>query len=232
MTTETPSLLLVHGAWHGPWSWAALQPELGDADVHTVALPSAGPDPRELGDLRADAAVIRDAVRAIDRPTVVVAHSYGGLPTTEALGGLPDVVGVIYLAAFVLDVGQSLTSAFTDGAPDWWDLHPEEGYVDALRPKEIFYHDVEPATAAKCGALLAHHSLAAMGQPLTEAAWRHLPSSYVVCDQDRAIPPAAQEAMATRTGTVHHLPSSHSPFLSRPAELAELIRRQTTAFLD
>ncbi|MEU8006493.1 alpha/beta hydrolase [Catellatospora sp. NPDC049111] len=80
----TPSLLLVHGAWHGPWAWQQLIDQLSDLDVHTVALPTSGDDPATLGDLYDDAAAVNAAVAAISGPVVVVAHSYGGAPVTQA----------------------------------------------------------------------------------------------------------------------------------------------------
>jgi pimeloyl-ACP methyl ester carboxylesterase len=227
--TSTPTLVLVHGAWHGPWAWDRLAGQLADVQVRTVALPSSGPDPAALGDLYADAEAVRSVVAGIDGPVVVCAHSYGGAPVTEGVAGLGNVVGLVYLCAFQLDVGDSLLSAVGGTPPDWWDVHEAEGYIDALRPREIFYGDVDDATADASIARLGHQSLTAKRQPLTRAAWHTVPSTYVVCEQDAAIPVFAQEAMAARAKRVLHLPASHSPFLSRPAELADLLR---TAPLD
>jgi pimeloyl-ACP methyl ester carboxylesterase len=231
MSSPLPSLVLVHGAWHGPWVWDRLRAELPDLDITAVALPSSGPDPSSLGDLADDVAAIRDAVSAIGGPVVLVAHSYGGVPTTEAACGLPTVSGVVYIAAFVLDVGQAPATLFGDNIPDWWDVHPEAGYADALRPQQVFYGDVDPETAAACARRLTHQSLASTAQPLTAAAWKHVPTSYVMCDRDAALPPAVQQLMALRTGRVHHIEAGHSPFLSRPGELARLIRADVSAFV-
>ncbi|OZM79168.1 alpha/beta hydrolase [Pseudonocardia sp. MH-G8] len=227
-----PTLVLVHGSWHGPWVWDAVIRELPDLNIRTVALPSSGPDPTALGDMYADATAIRDVVAEIEDPVLVVAHSYGGVPATEGLSGLSQISRLIYLAAFQLDVGESLLGAAGGERPDWWDVHEAEGYLNALRPEEVFYGDVDEATARSAIALLGHQSLPSTGQPLTSAAWHTIPSTYVVCEQDAAIPMHAQEAMAQRAGRVERLPTSHSPFLSRPAELASILRAEITAVVE
>jgi pimeloyl-ACP methyl ester carboxylesterase len=221
-----PTLVLVHGAWHGPWAWRRIVDELADLDVRTVALPSVGPDPTALGDLYTDAEAVRAAVAVVDGPAIVCAHSYGGLPVTEGLVGQPNVVGLVYLCAFQLDVGESVLSAVGGTSPNWWDVHRAEGYVDPLRPFETFYADVRPHAARGAVARLGHQSLAAFEQPLTRAAWRTVPSTYVVCERDAAIPVVAQEMMAERAGRVLRIPASHSPFLSRPAQLAGILRAE------
>ena len=81
----------------------------------------------------------------------------------------------------------------------------------------------ELVAQALANARLTRQSVAAIATPQSAAAWKTVPSTYVVCDRDRAVPPPAREAMAARTGTVHRLPSSHSPFLSRPDEVAEIV---------
>lgn len=223
-----PTLVLVHGAWHGPWTWHRVAEELPDVDVRTVALPSAGPDPAALGDLHADAAAVRAVVDAVDGPVLVCAHSYGGVPATEGLAGRSDVVRLVYLCAFQLDIGESLLGAVGE-PPSWWDVHEPEGYVDPLRPAEVFYTDVDAGTARAAAARLGHQSLAAFGQPLTRAAWRTIPSTYVVCECDGAIPVRAQEAMAQRANRVLRMHTAHSPFLSRPAQLAGVLRAELAA---
>ncbi|MHA6620234.1 alpha/beta hydrolase [Pseudonocardia sp. DLS-67] len=227
--TPAPTLVLVHGAWHGPWAWRRITEELADLDVRTVALPSVGPDRAALGDLHTDADAVRAAVSMVDGPVVVCAHSYGGVPVTEALAGVSNVVGLVYLCAFQIDVGESLLSAVGGSPPSWWDVHRAEGYVDPLRPFEIFYGDVRAHTARGAVARLGHQALAAFEQPLTRAAWRTIPSTYVVCERDAAIPVAAQEMMAERADRVLRMPTSHSPFLSRPAQLGGVLRAELVA---
>jgi len=227
--SSTPTLVLVHGAWHGPWAWQRLVEELPEVDVRTVTLPSVGPDPAALGDLRNDADAVRSVAAAVDGPVLVCAHSYGGAPASEGLAGLRNVIGLVYLCAFQLDIGESLLGSVGGDAPDWWDVHESDGYVDALRPAEVFYGDVDADTVRGAIPQLSHQSLAALGQPLTRAAWRTIPSTYVVCERDEAIPFFAQEAMSERAGRVLRMPTSHSPFLSRPAQLAGVLRAELAA---
>ncbi|WP_329218769.1 alpha/beta hydrolase [Streptomyces sp. NBC_01485] len=231
-----PALLLVHGAWHGPWCWRQLIDELPDVDVRTVALPSSGSSsggdpgapggPGVLGDLRDDAAAVAEAVAAIDGPVVVVAHSYGGVPVTEALGSVGDVRRLVYLCAFQLEVGDSLLSSVGGAPPPWWEVHEREGYTVPLEPERVFYGDVDPELARQAVARIGPQSLASFSQPLTRAAWHTLPSTYVICEADGATPPFVQEAMSARAQEVRRLDASHSPFLSRPAGLAALLREE------
>jgi|SRR5271166_718795 len=94
-----------------------------------------------------------------------------------------------------------------------------------MTPRTVFYNDVDAQTARRAVSQLGYQSYASMRQQLTETAWKVVPSTYVVCDGDNAIPVAAQELFAKRADDVQRLPTSHSPFLSRPAALARLIRR-------
>ena len=230
-TTPSPTIdfLLVHGAWHGPWVWDLLVPEL-PGTVHTVVLPSSGPDVAALGDFSDDVAAVRDALTAIGRPTVVVAHSAGGLSSTQAVCGLSNVLGLVYVAAFVPDAGQQVADLFPGPPPEWWDLHPDEGYVDVLDGRRVFFQDVPAELAEASVARLTHQSRAGLDTTLTDAAWRHVPTSYVVCDDDNGVPREVQELMARHAVRVPHLPSGHCPFLSMPKELGTILAEEATAF--
>ena len=219
-----PTLLLVHGAWHGSWFWEPLISELGEFDVRTVDLPSCTGGPDELGGLEDDAATVRAAIAAIDGPVVVVAHSYGGLPVSEGVSGSDggQVTHLVYLCAFMLDAGESLLAAAGGTPPPWWEVH--ERHIVARTPEAVFYNDLDPATAASAAARLGLLSRAATETPLTRAAWHDIPSTYVVCDRDAAIPSFAQEAMAQRAGTVVHLDAGHSAAMSQPQEVASVVR--------
>ncbi|MPQ98017.1 alpha/beta fold hydrolase [Modestobacter sp. I12A-02628] len=222
--TELPHLLLVHGAWHSSGAFRLLRAELGDVACSAVDLPSSGLAPDRLGTLTDDATLVRAAVAGIDGPVVVLGHSYGGAVISEALAGAPNVTRLVYLAAFQLDVGESLFQA-AGGAPlPWFDWQEERGFVDARDAREVFYADVDPDLAASATVQLRHQSTASFTQPLSQAAWRSIPSTYIACTQDRAIPYPAQQAMARRATDVLTMETSHSPFLSRPGELAGLLR--------
>ncbi|MEU9381185.1 alpha/beta hydrolase [Streptomyces sp. NPDC048279] len=222
-----PSLLLVPGAWHKPEHLQLLIDDLPGIDVHTVALTSCGDDPKALGDMYSDAAAIRGAVEAIGGPVVVVAHSYGGVPTTEALADAPNVKSIVYLAAFQLDAGDSLLSSAGGDPALWWEFHQQESLGDFLTvasPVDVFYGDVDRSIAEKAAAALGYQSYAAITQKLTAVAWQTIPSTYIICEADGAIPPFVQELFAKRADRTLRLNSSHSPFLSQPSALAELIR--------
>jgi len=219
---KRPDLLLVHGGWHGAWAFDALVPLLASQGftVRTVDLPSSG----SLVGLDADVKVVRGSLAEHATPTLVVGHSYGGVVISEACAGVRNVVGLAYLCAFVLDKGESL-SMFFQPLPPWVESDEAAGICRVLTPERAFYADVEPAIAAKAVARLRFQSLACLGGVLTAAAWRELPSSYLLCEQDQALPVPAQEALSARTNIVERLASSHSPFLSHPAEVAAFLAR-------
>lgn len=222
--TDAPHLLLVHGAWHSSSCFRLLRRELDDIATSTVELRSSGLAPDRLGTLTDDATIVRAAVAAIDGPVVVLGHSYGGAVVSEGLTGAPDVVRLVYLAAFALDVGESLLQAAGGRPLPWFDWQEERGFVDALDAREVFYADVPSDLAASAVVQLRHQSIASFTQPLTTAAWRSVPSTYIACTQDRALPYPAQQALAQRATDTVTLESSHSPFLSKPAELAAVLR--------
>ncbi|WP_100810431.1 MULTISPECIES: alpha/beta fold hydrolase [unclassified Microbacterium] len=225
--TERPTLLLVHGAWHGSWAWAPLQTELASRgwDVRTVDLPTVhADDPRGLH-MTDDADAIARAIDDIEGPVAVVAHSYGGGPTTQ--GATSDsVVHIVYVAAFVLDEGESLLGAVGGVAPSWWvvDGPLATAGTDAEPATGLFFADVDEATAAEAVGRLKAQSSAAFSDEVTTVAWREKETTYVVTEQDAVFPLPAQEALAARSGsTAVRMDTSHSPFLSKPTELADII---------
>ncbi|MFJ4850485.1 MULTISPECIES: alpha/beta fold hydrolase [unclassified Streptomyces] len=224
MTTEDlskPAILLVHGAWHGAWCWEALVPELTALGwrAATVDLPSASADPADNAGMYDDARAVRERLAALDGPVTVLAHSYGGLPVTEAAAHASNVSRLVYLAAFLVDEGVSL-AAVSKGQ-----LTPGAG--GTVPPPEdaggVLYGGVAPQDADRAAARLTPHTLKSFSEPLTEAGWKSVPSSYIVCEDDNALAPAFQETMALRAERSHRRAWSHSPFLSAPAELAALI---------
>jgi pimeloyl-ACP methyl ester carboxylesterase len=216
MTAPRPTLVFVPGAWHLPSVWDLTRGELDARGYASIAvkLPTTGPEPR--GGLQDDAAAIRTAIEGVNGPVVVVAHSAGGLSATEAVD---DVQHLIYVAAYVPDVDQSMFTLH--GAPD-----PEssEGLFYIPRdPREQLYHDLPEEMREQAVSRLVDQRLQPLADHTTRAAWRSVPSSYVIADDDRSLPVVMQEQMATRTQHVFRLPSSHSPLLSSPAELAGII---------
>ncbi|MBM7520353.1 alpha/beta fold hydrolase [Nocardioides nitrophenolicus] len=217
----TDHVVLVHGAWHGAWCWEPVIPHLEQhgLTVHTVDLPSSGSG----GTLADDAEAVRAAVAAVGDQVVLVGHSYGGMAISEASAGAATVDHLVYVTAFLLPAGLSLLDAVGGTAPPWWIVDENAGTVGVTDPVAVFFEDVDEPTRNAAVARLSPQSLASFQGRLTGAGWTEHPSTYVVGEVDAAIPPVAQEAMSASAGTVRRLATGHSPFLVRPAELAELI---------
>ena len=219
-------VLLVHGAWHGEWVWHDLIPflECAGLDPATVALPSAG----GTGDLTDDAEAIRSALRAHPGPTVVVAHSYGGMPATEVVGDEPNVRALIYLSAALLDIGETIWGQ-RGGQPTRETAVgitiDDLDRTRVLDPIPQFYNDLDPVLAQQFADRLTTQTVSSFAGPLTQTAWRTVPSTYIICAQDAMMPVAVQEAMAARTGSVERLETGHTPMASQPEELARIIAR-------
>jgi pimeloyl-ACP methyl ester carboxylesterase len=223
-----PVVILVHGAWHGAWAWGEIVPRLSAEGIRSIAvdLPSKGRETNALGDLRDDAETVRAAIAAAGAPTLVIAHSYGGLPASE---GAAEAAHLLFLAAFMVEPGQSLLALRGGVEPEWWRTSEDGRTLFPDDPEHLFYADCEPAVAARAAAALVPQRKDVFSQELRSAAWQTLPSTYVVCERDNAVPPALQEVMAGRAGTVSRIDSSHSPFLSRPDELTAIIRETLAA---
>ena len=218
---SSSSVLLVPGSWHGAWVYDAVADRLSRAGVAVTAIDLPSND--GAAGMPDDAAAVRAALEDIGAPTVVVGHSYGGIAVSEGAASAPEAVGLVYLAAFMLDVGESLVDAMQHQLPDWISLDEAAGSHIAQRSEDVLYGDCPPDVAAAAAARLSRQSVAAITTPQTAAAWQSVPSTYVICEQDRAVPPPVQEAMSARARTVRRVPSSHSPFLSRPDDVADII---------
>jgi pimeloyl-ACP methyl ester carboxylesterase len=226
--SNDPTILLVHGAWHGAWCWDAVRTRL-EAKGRTVLaidLPTVhAPNKAEL-DMLNDAKAVRDAVDAIDGPVVVVAHSYGGVPTTQGLAGAANVAHIVYIAAFALDAGESLLGAVGGVPPTWWmvDGALTTAGNDAEPPQSLFFNDLPDEVATANAARLLAQATKPFSDVVTEVAWKSIPSTYLITERDAVFPLFAQEALSGRAGsTVHRLDTSHSPFLSQPDATADII---------
>jgi pimeloyl-ACP methyl ester carboxylesterase len=226
-----PVVILVHGAWHGSWAWSAVVERLTAEGIRSVAvdLPSKGLETAALGDLHDDAEVVRAAVAGAAAPTLVVAHSYGGLPVSEGLAEVANAAHIVYLAAFMLAPGESLLGLRGGVEPDWWITSEDGRTVLPDDPKHVFYADCAPEVAARAVAALVPNRKDVFTQEIRAAAWQRVASTYVICERDNAVPPVLQEAMAERAGTVSHIDSGHSPFLSRPDEVTAIIQETLAA---
>lgn len=225
-------VLLVHGAWHGAWCWERVVAPLETRGIatHTVDLPSCGPQPGGRMTFADDATTVSRALDEIGTPAVVVGHSYGGMVITEGAADHANVRHLVYLAAFMPDIGEQTLTLLT-GAPEPNPAlfaairNDADGWatVDPAVVHELFYGDCDPGDAALAAAQL--RPMRGGNDTITSVAWKAAPSTYVVAAQDRVIPPSLQRLMAKRATSVVEWETSHSPFWSRPELLADLLER-------
>jgi pimeloyl-ACP methyl ester carboxylesterase len=176
--------------------------------------------------LAADVACAREAILAAGPGSVVVGHSYGGFVISQAAADAPDVARLVYLAAFMTDVGDDpMTTMAGMDSPllSAVELTDDGVVVDPERARELFYGDSDDATATAAVACLRPLRFDVTALPDGEPAWKSIPTTYVVCSNDLALPPAMQRGMAANADTVIDWPTDHSPFLTRPAEVAQLV---------
>jgi pimeloyl-ACP methyl ester carboxylesterase len=222
-----PTVLLVHGAWHRSSCWEKLQDALAAEgwDSRTVDLPSSGTQSTPTAGMHDDARVISEQLRGMADPVVIVGHSYGGIPVTQAAGEHPNVSHVVYLAAYMPDEGQSMYDIHGLPAPD--DTSGVFPLIDD--PRASLYGDLSDDEAQREISRLVDQSLRSFAEKVTQPTWRSTPSTYIICEKDKALPPALQEVMAAQATNVERLESGHTPFLSRPAELAALLGKIISA---
>jgi pimeloyl-ACP methyl ester carboxylesterase len=157
--------------------------------------------------------------------SVVVGHSYGGFVISEAAVDAPGVVGLVYLAAFMTDVGDdpmAMMASMNSPLLEAVQLTDDGVVVDPGKAGQLFYGDSDDATVAAAIARLRPLRFDVDTHVAGEPAWKSIPSTYVVCTNDRALPPELQRAMAANADTVVEWPTDHSPFLTRPAEVAQI----------
>jgi pimeloyl-ACP methyl ester carboxylesterase len=213
-------VVLVHGAFHGAWCWNLVVAELErlGVDVLAVELPFTGFDD--------DVDEVGRAIVELGPDAVVVAHSYGGLVVSTATYGRSDVARLVYVAAFMADEGEDAITIIGTGDSKLLDaliIDEDIVSVDPLKAKGAFYGDLDDASAATAITQLRPLPVASVLGQQGPPGWKAIPSTYVVCTKDAALPPAAQRRMAARASLVLELPTDHSPFTTRPAELAEII---------
>lgn len=180
--------------------------------------------------LAGDVAVTKRALAALGGPAILVGHSYGGVVITEA-GSHPNVAGLVYIAAFAPDKGESVSSLIANpvpGAPVPPILPPQDGFLflDRVKFAASFAADVNADTAAFMADAQVPWGLEALGGTISEPAWKTKSSWYLVSTDDRMIPPDAQRAMSKRAGsTVVEVKGSHSVYVSQPEPVAQLIEQ-------
>jgi len=208
-------IVLVHGGFVDGSGWADTFKILrrDGFDVTVVQNPTLS--------LKDDVAVTTRAITAQGGPVLLVGHSYGGAVITEA-GNHPQVAGLVYIAAFAPDAGESVSSLIKDpppGAPVPPILPPRDGFLFLDRAKfhASFAADVDPALGEFMASSQVPWGLDALNGANTTPAWKTKPSWYLVATDDRMIPPPAQRIMSKRAGsTVIEVPGSHSVYVSQP----------------
>jgi len=190
-------------------------------------------------DVKIIAAKIHDVLSA-GRDLIMVFHSYGGVPGSEALSTHltrspthGEIIHLFYLTAFILPAPSSLFNALDNGPAPWQIVSSSGTQVKVVNPREIFYNDVEAALAEELVAALRPHAYRALLSKVTCEPWREVAWTYVLCTLDNAIPLTAQEAMVARAqelapgslARVERLEAGHSPFVSQPERVAEILMR-------
>lgn len=226
-------VVFVHGACvkDGSWWWhltAELLAERGVAS-EAPALPSCG-ETGEATDaqgpgLTDDVAAVRAVLGAREEPTVVVAHSYGGIVVAEAAAGVEPVRHLLLVSSYLPEVGQSLSSFGGEEPAPFLQIDAERGTF-TVRPDALadtFLQDCGPEIQRQATGKTAEQSLAVLAQPVRSAAWQQVDSTYLVCAGDRGTPAALQRQFARRADSVVELDAGHHPFLSKPAAVRDVI---------
>jgi pimeloyl-ACP methyl ester carboxylesterase len=226
-----PNIVLVHGAWADGSSWAPTIKLLQAAgyNVTAVQLPHTS--------LAADVDKLRYVLALQNGPTIVAGHSFGGQVMTALGEDAPNVVGLVYIAAFGLDEGESIGALLAQGEPTPALAHlviDPQGY--AWLPEDDFVNqfawDADPADARLMYATQQPLHLSALEDVMGVPAWKALPTWYMVATEDRAIPPDAERLFAQRMGaTTVEVESSHVPMWTHPDAVAELIETAAQTIL-
>jgi pimeloyl-ACP methyl ester carboxylesterase len=222
------NVVLVHGAFADGSGWKGVYTAL-TKDGYSVSIVQ-----NPASSLSEDVAATRRVLAAQNGPAILVGHSYGGAVITEA-GNDPKVAGLVYVAAFAPDEGESVSSLIKDPPPDAPAppiLPPQDGhlFLDRAKFHEAFAADVAPDVAAFMADSQVPWGLGALGGAITNPAWKTKPSWYLISTKDRMIPPAAQRGMSKRAGsTVVEVEGSHAIYVSQPQAVAAIITRAAAA---
>lgn len=226
--TAVGNIVLVHGGFVDGSGWQSVYDDLARDGLHIRIVQNPALS------LAGDVAATRQVLDALDGPAILVGHSYGGVVVSEA-GTHPNVAALAYVAAFVPDKGESVDTLIADpppGAPVPPILPPRDGflYLDRDKFHDAFAADLPAPLAAFMADAQVPWGVDALTGTVTEPAWRHKPSWYLVATEDRMIPPPAQRAMAQRAGSsVVEAIGSHAVYVSQPTAVADLIRQAAAA---
>lgn len=225
----TRNIVLVHGAWADGSCWSGVIERLQEAGYRVTA-------PQfPLTSLADDVARLREVLALQDGPTLLVGHSYGGMIITALGCDVPNIAGLVYVAAFGLDEGETLEGLLSQGPSPPAIAHLDiDGQGFAWLPRDDFVNyfaaDVDPVQAEVMHAVQQPLSAAVLKTRMTEPAWKGYPSWFIIASNDQVIPPDAERMFARRMGAaVAEIRSSHVPMVSHPDEVADLIVECTRA---
>jgi pimeloyl-ACP methyl ester carboxylesterase len=224
--------VFVHGACvqDGPWWWHRAAAILESRGVSSAAppLPSCGETAAPAGaggpGLDDDVASVRGELQRAEEPTVIVAHSYGGIVVAEAAAGIETVRHLLLISSYLPGIGESLSSFSGPEPAPFLDVDVEAGTI-SVRPEtlaETFMHDC-PELVDEATRRLALQSLAITQQPVRASAWQQVPTTYLVCREDRGTPAQRQRDFAGRAQTVVEIAAGHHPFLAQPQAVVDLV---------
>jgi pimeloyl-ACP methyl ester carboxylesterase len=230
--TARPNIVLVHGAWADGSCWSAVIERL-QADGYNVTAPQF-PETS----LAADVARLRQVLARQDGPTLVTGHSYGGQIMTALGTDAPNVVGLVYIAAFGLDEGESIGGLLAQGPPTPALAHldiDKQGF--AWLPEDDFVNhfagDVDPVKARVMYAVQQALAASTLEDVMGVPAWKSQPSWYLVAENDEAIPPDAERQFASRMGaSTIEVPSGHVAMVSHPDAVTQLTETAAQAVLQ
>jgi pimeloyl-ACP methyl ester carboxylesterase len=218
-----PNIVLIHGAWAEGSCWSGVIERLQSDGYHVTA-------PQfPLTALADDVARLRQVLNLQDGPAIVVGHSYGGHVITALGSDAPNVAGLVYIAAFGLDQGESLGGLLSQGpvTPALAHLSTDSQGFGWLSEDDFVRHfagDVDPVKAKVLHAVQQPIAMSIFEEPMGVPAWKTLPSWYLVATEDQALPPEAERLFASRMGAATvEIPSSHVAMVSHPSEVAQLI---------
>ena len=228
MNASSPAIVLVHGGFVDGSGWEGVY-DILKRDGYDVAIVQ-----NPTTSLAADVAFTKRVVAAQQGKVLLVSHSYGGVVITEA-GTDPKVAGLVYIAAFAPDHGESVASLIENpppGAPVPPILPPQDGFLllDSAKFAASFAADVDAAKVGFMAASQVPWGVDALAGKVTVPAWKSKPSWYLVATDDKMIPPPAQRQMSQRAGAVvSEVPGSHAVYVSQPQAVASLIEKAAAA---
>jgi len=220
----TKNVVLVHGGFVDGSGWEDVY-QILKKDGYKVSIVQ-----NPTLSLADDVAATKRIIAMQDGPVILVGHSYGGVVITEA-GNDPKVERLVYIAAFAPDKGESVEALIKDPPPEAPVppiLPPQDGFLflDKEKFHDSFAADVDSKLASFMADSQVPWGLEALSGTISEAAWRHKPSWYLIATEDKMIPPAAQQFMSKRAGsTVAESRGSHAIYVSQPRAVASLIER-------